>query len=192
VLTRAGFLSAFSHYATTAPVLRGALVSTKVLGIDPGPPPPSPSMTPPPTADAKTEREVVDALTSPVACAGCHAYLNPPGFVLEHYDAVGSWQDVDPRGGSIDGTADVFLSPDQTTTLSSPLELMRALGESANAQRHFAEQLVAYASGRAPNPMDACTVDKLAESVASGGYAVRDLFADYTQADSFRLRAVEP
>jgi hypothetical protein len=112
--------------------------------------------------------------------------------VLEHYDAVGSWQDVDPRGGRIDGTADVLLSgdPPTPTTISSPLELMTALAGSEGAQRHFAEQLVAYASGRAPNAMDACTVEKLAQNVKKDGYAVRDLFADYTQADSFRLRSV--
>jgi hypothetical protein len=190
VLTRAGFLSTFSHDTSTAPVLRGAFISTHVLGVDPGPPPPYSSQTPPPADAYATERELVTALTSPPACAGCHAYLDPAGFVLEHYDAVGSWQETDARGGPIDGTADVLLGDGQATTLSSPFELMTALAGSKRAQRHFAEQLVAYASGRAPNAMDACIVDKLAENVGKDGYAVRELFADYTQADSFRLRTV--
>jgi len=191
VLTRAGFLSTFSHYSVTAPMLRGAFVSINVLGLDPGREPPSPHEPPDPPGDYTTERQVVEALTSSSAsCTGCHLYVNPAGFVLEHYDAVGSWQDVDPRSGVIDGTADVILSNSETKTISSPLELMTALARSESAQRHFAEQLVAYATGRPPNAMDACTVDKLAENVAKDGYAVRDLFADYTQADSFRLRTV--
>ena len=190
VLTRVGFLSTFSHFEETAPVLRGAFVEKNVLGIDPGPPSPGVPMSLPPPGDYTSERRKVEALISQAACAGCHSILNPPGFVLEHYDAVGSWQDVDPLGGAIDGTADVVLSDTETKTISSPLELMTALAGSAGAQRRFAEQLVAYASGREPNPFDACTVETLAANLAQDGYAVRELFADYTQADSFRLRTV--
>ena len=191
VLTRAAFLSAFSHYDVTAPMLRGAFVSINVLGLDPGREPPASHEPPDPPGEYTTERQVVEALTSSSAtCTGCHLYVNPAGFVLERYDAVGSWQDVDRRGGAIDGTADVILSNSETKTISSPVELMSALAASEGAQWHFAEQLVAYASGRTPNAMDACIVDKLAENVAKEGYAVRDLFADYTQADSFRLRTV--
>jgi hypothetical protein len=189
ILTRVGFLSTFSHYAETAPELRGSFVETNVLGIDPGPDPGN-MQTPRPAPDVPTLRQKVEALVAPAACAGCHQVIDPPGFVLEHYNAVGSWQDQDALGGPIDGTADVMFDDTDTRTIRSPLALMTALAGSPRARRHFAEELVAYASGRAPNPMDACTVDTLAVSLARDDYQILELFADYTQADSFRLRTV--
>lgn len=190
LLTRVGFLSTFSHYDQTAPVLRGAFIETHVLGIDPGPPPPGSSETPIPPGDYQTQRQRTEAMTAAAACSGCHQIINPPGFVLEHYDTVGSWQDQDPLGGAIDGAANVVFSDTDTRTISTPLELMTAIAGSPGAQRHFAEQLVAYASGRAPNPADACTVDTLAAHLTQDDYQLIELFADYTQADSFRLRTV--
>jgi hypothetical protein len=190
ILTRAGFLSSFSHYSETAPVLRGSFVETNVIGIDPGPSPPNSGEMPVPPNDFQTMRAEVEAIVAPTQCSGCHQIIDPAGFVLEHYDAVGSWQDQDPKGGPIDGTADVMFSDTDTRTITSPLELMTAIAGSSGAQRHYAEKLVAYASGRDPNPMDACTVDTLAANLARRDYQLLELFADYTQADSFRLRTV--
>jgi hypothetical protein len=191
LLTRVGFLGTFSHFDTTAPVLRGAFIATRILGLNPGDDPPSPQ--PPTSGQYTTERAAVEALTeSSPTCQGCHEFLDPPGFVLEHYDTVGSWQDQDPLGGPIDGTADVILDSSDTTkmTIKSPLELMTALANSSGAQHRFAEQLVSYATGRSPNPLDDCTVESLAQNLENDGYPVVSLFADYTQADSFRLRTV--
>jgi hypothetical protein len=190
-LTRVGFLSSFSSYNTTSPILRGVFVTTRLLGVELGVPPDGALDTPIPDGNYTTYRQAMDALTSPLPCGGCHTTkINPPGYVLERYNSVGSVQTVDPLGGPIDGTAEVFFSETNTQTITSPLELMNGLAASPEARRRYAERWVTFATGRLPNSNDACVVDSLNAKLAQGGYPILDLFADITQADSFRLRTV--
>jgi hypothetical protein len=188
-LTRVGFLQSYSHFDATSPILRGAFVTVHMIGVDPGPPSPEATQVPPPAGDFATEREMVEALTSPSTCTGCHTpYVNPPGFVLERYDAIGKWQDVDPRGGPIDGTATVTFSDTNVRAITSPLELMQEIGQGPLARRIYAEKWVSFTTGRQPNSNDACTVDVLDANLSEDGYTLLNLLADLTQADSFRLR----
>ena len=188
-LTRAGFLSSYSSYAATSPILRGAFITTKLLGIDPGAPDANALNTPIPPGNYRTQREAIEALTSPAACKACHAtFVNPPGFVLERYDAVGRWQDVDPLGGAISGTADVHLGAGNIKTITTPLELMTAIASSEEAKRHFVKRSVSFGYGRDANPNDACVVDQLSQKLTQNGYTILNLLVDLSQADSFRLR----
>ena len=192
-LSRVGFLSTFAHDTQSSPILRGAFITQVVLAIPVGDPDPKFLSMTPPAADYKTNRDATTALTMGSPCNGCHTFkVNPPGFVLERYDAVGAWQDKDPLGGDINSTADVILStiPAVTKTLSSPAELMAEIGKAPNAQRSYAEKFVSFATGRSPNQNDACIVDQLSTNMAGSGYSVASMMADYTQADSFRLRTL--
>ena len=160
-----------------------------MIGQDPGPPDPLAIQTPQPPGPFATQREAVEALTAADTCTGCHTpYVNPPGFVLEHYDSIGKWQDTDPLGGPINGTADVYFSADLPKTITSPLQLMQELGQGPVTRHMYAENWVAFATGRAPNGNDRCTVDVLNANLAMDGYTVLNLLGDLTQADSFRLR----
>lgn len=190
-LTRVGFLSSYSAYAATSPILRGAYIAERIIGVEIKAPPPGATDTPIPEGDYKTNREIFETLTAPGECAGCHRRLiNPPGFVLEHYNAVGTWQTTDPLGGPIDGTADVYFGEDNVQTITSPYELMTELGESPEIQRRYVEAWVSFATGRSPNSNDACVVDQLNTKLSKEGYTVLDLLTELTQADSFRLRTV--
>jgi hypothetical protein len=191
-LTRAGFLQSYSHFDATSPILRGAFITQNMIGVDPGPPDPAAIMTPTPPGTFTTERAMVEELTRPDMCAGCHApFINPPGFVMERYDAIGKWQDVDPRGGPINGTADVVFSDTVTKTINNPKELMTELGTGSVARRKYAEKWVSYTTRRDPNANDACIVDDLNTKLSMDGYTVLQLLADLSQADSFRLRVRE-
>jgi hypothetical protein len=188
-LTRVAFLSSFSSYDATSPALRGGFIMG-LLGLVLEPVPGA-SNQPLPSGDFTTNRERVELLTSPAACAACHkTYLNPPGFVLERYDAVGKVQTIDRLGGAIDGTADVFFGADDIKTIETPLELMAELASAPAAQRTYAERWVSFATGRRPNSNDACVVDELDAKLSDDGYTILDLLTDLTQADSFRLRVV--
>jgi len=192
ILTRVGFLSSFSHFDTTSPILRGSFVANNILGVNPGPPTADAILVPLPEGDYTTEREKVEALTAARAdCIACHTLLNPAGFVLENFDPVGSWQTVDPLGGPIDPVADVSFADGSVKTISSPLELMQAIVADPTARHLYAEKLVSFFTGRAPNAGDACAVDELATKLADTGYSMLDLVVDLTQMDSFRLRTVE-
>jgi hypothetical protein len=190
-LSRVGFLSTFAHDATTAPILRGAFITQVMLAIPVGAPDPKFLNMTPPAANYTTQRAAMDALTMGSPCNSCHTTLvNPPGYVMERYSAVGAWQDTDPLGGAINSTADVTLStvPMLVKTMTSPADLMTAIGQQPNAQRNYAEKFVSFATGRSPNQNDTCTVDTLSTNMATAGYSIASMMADYTQANSFRLR----
>jgi hypothetical protein len=190
-LTRAGFLSTFSGYEATSPILRGAFISGRILGVNPGEPSPDALKTPIPDGVYTTRRQQIQALTGNQPCKACHAtFINPAGFVLERYDAIGSWQETDQLSGPIDGTADVLFGAAGIKTISTPLDMMKELAVLTDVQRHYAEQLVAFATGRTPNPNDACSVDQLTAKLAQESYPVLSLLADYTESESFRLRTV--
>jgi hypothetical protein len=192
-LSRVGFLSTFAHDATTSPILRGAFITQVMLAIPVGAPDPKFLNMTPPVANYTTQRQAMDALTMGAPCNSCHTTLvNPPGYVMERYSAIGAWQDTDPLGGAIDSTADVTLStvPMVTKTLSSPADLMAAIGAQPNAQRNYAEKFVSFATQRSPNQNDTCIVDTLSTNMATPTYSIASMMADYTQADSFRLRTM--
>ncbi|XXU51030.1 DUF1592 domain-containing protein [Sorangium sp. So ce1014] len=192
-LTRVGFLNAYSSYNRTSPILRGVFITKDVLGVDPGTPPPGALETPlPDGADLDTNRKRVDAQTAGATCAGCHhSYINPPGFVMEAYDAMGAWQTHEASTGApIDTVADVRVNG-EPVRVTSPADLMAKLAASPSAQRQYAQKWVSYAYERDGHPLDSCTVNDLAARITPGGYTVLDLVTDLTQSESFRTRAVE-
>jgi hypothetical protein len=191
-LTRAAFLSSFASTEVTSPILRGAFVTINVLSVDPGAPDPDALLAQIPDGTYTTRREQMDALTEPAECKTCHqGFVNPPGYVLENFDAVGKWQTVDPLGGDIVPTATVTVSPTNIKEITGAAQLMEEIGNNPKSAQLYATRLVAYATGRFPNPNDGCIVDDVtAHLIGTEGYTVLNLLADVTQADSFRLRTV--
>jgi hypothetical protein len=191
-LTRIGFLSAFADYSRTSPIARGTFVTRDVLGVNVGPDSPFPVDPPPIDPTLPTHRERLHQFTAPPECAGCHhIFLNPPGYVLEAFDAIGSWQTVEEdTGAPIDTVADVMID-DAAVTVSGPAELMAALAVSKQARRTYASRWLSYAYQRLEDPLDACSVDVLGQKLAEPGYTVLDLLLDLTGEGSFRLRSVE-
>jgi len=190
-LTRAGFLSSYASYGATSPILRGAFIAVNLLSVNPGAPIPG-------AADTKitgtfaTQKAYVTQLTQTMQpCKGCHDIVNPEGFVLESYDAVGKWQTKDLLGGAIDAsitTNTVDFGDDVKKEISSPQQLMEEIAKMPKAQQLYAKAWVSFAYGRDPNDNDQCVVDGLKTKLAGDGYSILGLVADLTQADSFRLR----
>ena len=195
-LTRTGFLSSFAHNDATSPILRGAFITVNVIGVNPGAPDPNAFLTAAPPGDYKTERQYVAALTGQTACRGCHIdFINPPGYVLENFDAVGSWQTVDQRAmgdasvGTIDATADITIDNAGTkVSITNPLQMMQEIAKAPAAKGIYAQKWVHFATGRDANPNDQCTVDDLDMKLSNDGYTILNMLTDLTQSDSFRLR----
>jgi hypothetical protein len=191
-LTRLGFLSSFSNFEGTSPILRGAFITVNMLGVDPGPPNPEALQVAVPPGNYTTRRQYTEALTERAGCQHCHTpFINPPGFVLETYDAIGGIQTTDPMGGPIDATATVTFGEGNVKPITSALELMTEIGKGPLARRIYAEKWVSFAYGRLPNSNDACVVEQLDGKLTEDGYTVLELLADLTQADAFRLRTRE-
>jgi hypothetical protein len=134
----------------------------------------------------------VAAQTSAQACAGCHAgVVNPPGFALEAYDSIGSWQTVEKSSGAnIDSTADIAIGS-KTVHVAGPVELMNQIASSPEAQNCYAQRLVTFAYERELTNQDVCTVQTLAGKMNTSGYNIISLLTDLTQTQSFRYRAKE-
>jgi hypothetical protein len=189
-LTRAGFLSSYSNWQASSPILRGAFIASWLLNANPGPPVEGATDK---TVEGTflTQREYVTALTEQTApCLGCHTLINPFGYALENYDAMGKWQTTDLRGGPIDATATVTIGGEQKS-ITSPVQLMEAIAADAKAQELYAKAWVSYAYGRPPNANDQCVVDGLTDKMAGTGYTILALLADLTQSDTFRVRVRE-
>lgn len=189
VFTRLGFLASHSLYDRTSPILRGAFLQKDVLCAPIGTPPPNAEGTPLPTEGLTTNRERVDAQTAAPACAGCHhTHINPTGFALEAYDAIGALQDMD-NGVPIDSSASVVIGG-TTVDVSGPVDLFDVIANAPEAHTCYARSWVQFAYNRELTNEDSCTVDDLASRLAEGGYTVLDLVADLTQSEYFRYRAV--
>jgi len=191
-MTRAGFLSSYSHFSETAPILRGAFINIYMLGVNPGPPIAGVTSLTAPAGNYTTNRQKTDALVNMASsCMGCHTnVINPPGYVLENFDAIGKWQTVDQLGGPIDATATVNFGGGNSQAITSVQQLMQQIAQAPKAQQNYAQYWVAYAYGRDPNPNDQCVADQLSNSMSQGGYPILNILADLTQADSFRLRVL--
>jgi Protein of unknown function (DUF1592)/Protein of unknown function (DUF1588)/Protein of unknown function (DUF1595)/Protein of unknown function (DUF1585) len=196
VLSRIGFLAANSSLRNTSPILRGAFVTSNMMGIAFGPPTPGATNTPDPEGTFSTMRELTEVKTGDGVCAECHGtYVNPPGFVLEKYNTVGEWQTVDPLGGEITGVAEVTVGQngDQLVkkTISTPRQLMEEIGLGQRAQWNYTQKWITFVTGRLANVNDNCTVLDLGTKFA-GDYTILDLLTDLTQTDSFRIRNTAP
>ena len=191
-LTRLGFLNAYSAYNRSSPILRGAFITKNVLGTKIGSPPPGAEMTMLPTdATLDTNRKQVDAQTAGSDCAPCHhSYINPPGFVMENFDSVGTWQTKEKTTGvAIDTVVDMIIDG-KSVHLNNVGEMMAAIAASPMAQQRYAERWTSYSYEREGDTLDSCTVADLAAKIAAGGYTVRSLITDLTQTTQFRTRAV--
>ena len=190
-LTRIAFLSTFSRFDSTSPILRGAFITGRVLNVPTGAPNPAVRDLPFPTTGVTTNRQAIEQLTAPTMCADCHAgKVNPPGFVLERYDAIGAWQDTDRLGGPINSTADITFDGTNFKSISTPAELMAGIAASPNAQQFYAAMWVNFAANRPSTLNDACVVEQLTTNLGNPTYTIASMMADFAKSDSFRLRTL--
>jgi hypothetical protein len=192
LLTRAGFLAANSYGNRTSPIHRGAFIMKDVLCTKIGDPSPNAASTPlPDDPSLVTNRQKTDAQTAIGAdCKACHqTQINPPGFALENFDAVGGTQTQD-NGADIDTTADVIVGAN-TVHVTGASDLMAAIAAAPEAKRCYTENWAQIAYNRVLSDQDACTVDDIAQKMADGGYTLSQLITDLATVESFRYRALE-
>lgn len=197
-LTRIGFLAAFSNQERNNPIIRGAFITKDILGVDPGNPDPNDTMaTLPNDPSLTTLRDRVDVMTKDGACGSCHTpFVNPPGFVLEAFDASGAAQTLDrtfvEAGSPVNTEADIKVSlGGDAVHVTGPAQLMETIAGAAGAQQLYAKKWVSYAFDRVLTGPDLCTVNTLSTNIAAGGYSIKQLVTDLTQQDYFLTRTFE-
>ena len=152
LLGHASLLTITSYANRTSIVLRGKWVLENILGSPPPPPPPNvPPLAENDPAGAPTSlREKMERHRSNPVCASCHAKIDPLGFALEHFDAIGHWRETD-RGAAIDATIEW-----EGRTIKSPRAFREALlGRGTTFVQTVTEKLLTFALGRGVDYGDA-------------------------------------
>jgi hypothetical protein len=146
IFSQPAVLASHSGPTTTRLVKRGVFFTRKVMCLPLGNPPPDIDTSVPPTAGA-TERQRIESGTARAPCAGCHGYINPFGFALENFDAIGRWRTTD-EGKPIEPSISVGFFDEGKLSVSSPVEALKAFTRSLRFQQCFARQLFRFYTGR--------------------------------------------
>jgi mono/diheme cytochrome c family protein len=183
-----GSILTITSYATrTSPVLRGKWVLENLLSAAPPPPPPNvPALKTDSEEPGKTlsMRKAMTQHRANPACAGCHARMDPIGFAMENFDAVGKWRDRD-AGNSID-TSGVF--PDGSKFDGMPGLKKALLRRPEQFVNTVAERLLMYAVGRNLQYYDAPAVRAAVHEAAAGNYQFSSLVLGVVKSVPLQMR----
>ncbi len=192
ILGMAGILAATSFPNRTSPVKRGVWVLEQLLGEHVPPAPPNV-----PTLEKQDQQKVANLtlrqrtelhLTNPV-CANCHKVLDPIGFGLENFDAIGRWRDQDDTGGAIDVAGELpggqhFATPKELRTILA--------GRIEDLARNVTEKLLAYALCRQLEGYDQIVVDQLMQTITKDGYRMQTIISEIVTSYPFTHHRIIP
>ena len=187
LLGHGSLLTVTSYPNRTSPVLRGKWVLENVLGT----PPPAPPDNVPPLPDRgedgtpATVRALMEQHRANPVCAGCHAPMDPLGFAMENFDAIGRWRTTDARA-----PIDASGALPNGVEFEGPSGLRRVL---VNNPEQFVgtvtEKLLAYAVGRGVEYFDYPTVRKIAREAAAADYRWSSIVLGIVQSPPFQMRS---
>jgi hypothetical protein len=188
VLSQAGVLTVSSYPTRTSPVIRGKYVLQNILGTPPPPPPPDvPVLDEEAVGKVLSMREQLEKHRADATCASCHSKMDPLGFGLENYDAIGRWRDQD---GNFPVDASGTLPNGRT--FATPAEMRRILtSQLPQFSRTLIEKVMTYALGRGIQPFDSRTVDNMNERLAEDGYRFQTLIRLVVASPAFQSRRGE-
>lgn len=165
VMTLGAVLVETSHSRRTSPVLRGQWILSEVVGSPVPPPPPGVPPLEETTAggEVATLREQLEIHRKNPTCASCHNRMDPLGFGLENFDALGRWRTMDGQN-PIDASG--RLPSGQT--FSGPAELKSLVAKRADEfRKHFVKKLLGFALGRSLSKFDDCVVTECLKQLES-------------------------
>ncbi|MCA9174007.1 MAG: DUF1592 domain-containing protein [Planctomycetales bacterium] len=188
-LLRHGSVLAITSYATrTSPVIRGNWVLKNLIGAPPPPPPANvPDLPNSPIDKSLSVRERLAIHRSDPACASCHQLMDPIGFALENFDAVGRWRDreegqpLDTRGAWPDGASFDGIEGLEQSLLDHPEWFVSTL----------AEKLLTYATGRGATTADRPAIRQVVRQAGEDGYRFSALILGIVESRPFRYRRAD-
>lgn len=184
-------LASTSFPNRTSPVRRGVWVLEQVLGERVPPPPPNiPKLEEQKqkSREGLTLRELTALHQSEPTCANCHRILDPIGFGLENFDAIGRWRNMDDGGTAIDSAGELPTGE----AFSTPAELKSLLaGRKTELARNLIERLMAFALGRQLEGYDEIVIDQLVLTLSAEDYRTRTLITEVITSYLFTHRRVK-
>jgi hypothetical protein len=190
ILGMPGILATTSFPNRTSPVNRGVWVLEQVLGEHVPPAPPNV-----PTLEKQDQKKVgnltlrqrTELHRTNAVCNNCHKILDPIGFGLENFDAIGRWRDQDDTGGKIDAAGELpggkhFSSPKELKTIIA--------ARKDDLARNLTEKLLAYALCRKLGGYDEIVVDRMMGTITQDGYKMQTLITEIVTSYPFLNRRV--
>jgi hypothetical protein len=190
LLGHGSILTLTSHAIRTSPVLRGKWILNNILGTPPPDPPPIVPLLVDQRTHAKVEtmRERMSAHRANPVCAACHAMIDPAGFALEGFDAIGRSRVVDESFNTLDTSG---VLPDGTA-FDGAAELQAAL---VKYPERFVgtvtEKLLTYALGRGLDYYDMPAVRRIVRDAEAGGYGMQSIIVGIVNSYPFLHRRSE-
>ena len=204
LLTQASVLKVTANGTTTSPVVRGAWVNERILGIQNPPPPKSVPAIEPDTRGATTIRQQLLLHRADTSCNGCHAIIDPVGFALENFDVAGGWRDsyrsLGETGEAIEGfgkngqpfkfrrgpAVDASGNLADGQKFADIFELKKLLvANQRSIAKNLLHQLVIYATGAPMRFSDRVEVEQILDRLASGDYRLKSMIAEIVTSDMF-------
>ena len=189
LITQASVLAVTSNPTRTSPVKRGRWILEQFLGAPPPPPPPNVPELPSKSEDVSTAslRKRMEVHRQNPSCANCHAKMDPIGFALENYDAVGAYRtkdgafDIDASGEFADGSK--FSGPGDLKSI--------ILAKREDFVRCLAEKMLTYALGRGLEYYDRPTIEKIVRSMPGQEYKIQGMIQEIVLSEPFLKRGKE-
>jgi len=190
LLTQAAVLALTSDGTRHRPVHRGVWVSESIFGTTPPPPPPNVEPLEPTPADAAkaTVRMQLAAHSTHAACAACHRKIDPLGFALDNYDAIGRWRTAEkvPAGKGADPPVDAAGSLADGRAFAGPEEFKKLLVDDLDRfAEAFVGQLATFALRRAMTIDDADSIRQIVAACRAEDYRLRTLLETFVTSDLF-------
>jgi hypothetical protein len=188
LLGQGSILTSTSNANRTSPVVRGKWILANLIGMPPSPPPPNvPPLKENGEVQALTIRQQMEEHRRNPVCASCHKLMDPLGFAMENFDAVGAWRTRDV-GGPIDASGE-FLDG---TPLTSVVGLREALVKRPNVfVGTLTEKLLTYALGRGLDDHDMPAVRRIVRDAAGHDYRFSSLILGIVASTPFQMRKAE-
>ena len=186
LLGQGSILTVTSYATRTSPVLRGKFILANILGTPPPPPPPNVPALKENSEGGQphTVRERLEEHRQSPACASCHKLMDPLGFSLENFDAVGRWRASD-SGAPIDSSGVLY----DGTKVSGPVALRQAL---MNRPKMFVgnltEKLMTYALGRGLDYNDMPAVRAITSGAAQNNYRFSSIVLGIVKSTPFEMK----
>ena len=189
LLAQGSILATTSYPNRTSPVLRGKWLLDNMFGTPPPPPPPGVNTTlDEPTGGTlpPTIRERLAKHRTNAVCSTCHSAIDPPGFALEHFDAIGGWRTTDESGKPVDATATMVSG---ATVGGLPGLRALLLEQPGQFPATVTAKLMAYALGRRLEYYDRPAVRQIVRDAAAHEYRWSSLVMGIVKSPAFQMRA---
>jgi mono/diheme cytochrome c family protein len=188
VLTHGSVLAVSSYPTRTSVVIRGKYILQNILGTPPPPPPADvPALDEQAVGTTASLRKQMETHRTNAICASCHSRMDPLGFALENYDAIGKWRTMD--GGFPVDSSGVLPGGKK---FANSAEMRQILSERVpELTRTLTEKLLIYSLGRGLQRYDRPTVNGITKKVAASGYGFQTLVQEVVRSLPFQSRRAE-